>query len=331
VSALHPEFALSALPDQPAPAIAATKPDRTLHGIGLKVASVVAFVIMSSLLKAAEGIPAGQLVFYRSFFAIFPIVLFLVWRGQLLAGIKTANLPGHLLRGFIGVASMGLGFYGLTQLPLPESIAISYAMPLLIVVLSALVLKERVHFFRWSAVLVGLAGVAIMIWPRLTLLTGGSAIGTGETAGALAALAAAGCAAFAMLQVHKLTQTERTETIVFYFSLSASVIALVTIPFGWVWPTPQQAILLVLAGFAGGVGQILLTSSYRHANPSAVAPFEYSSLLLGLVIGYFAFGDIPTPAMLIGAIIVIASGIAVILREHRLGLDRTRAREAGTP
>ena len=186
------------------------------------------------------------------------------------------------------------------------------------------------HVYRWSAVLIGLVGVAIMIWPRLTLFTGGTGIGAGETAGALAALVAAGCAAFAMLQVRKLTLTERTETIVFYFSLSASVIALVSIPFGWVWPTPQQAVLLVVAGFFGGIGQILLTSSYRHADPSVVAPFEYSSLLLGLVIGYFAFGDIPTVAMLIGAAIVIASGIAVILREHRLGIDRAKARQAGT-
>jgi len=321
---------LSAPAAQPAsPAIG--RQQRALHGIGLKVASVCIFVVMSSLLKAADGIPAGQLVFYRSFFAIFPIIVYLAWKGQLGVGFKTANPGGHVLRGLIGVSSMGLGFYGLTKLPLPESIALSYATPLLLVMLSAILLKERVHLYRWSAVIIGLIGVLIMLWPRLTVFSGGPGIESAETIGAIAALAAAGCAAFAMLQVRKLVQTERTETIVLYFSLSASVLALVTVPFGWVWPTPEQTILLVLAGFAGGVAQIFLTASYRHADMSVIAPFEYTSLLLGLIVGYFAFGDVPTPAMIIGAAIVIGSGIFVILREHRLGLDRAKAREANTP
>nr|WP_280136800.1 DMT family transporter [Devosia limi] len=304
---------------------------RALHGIGLKVASVCIFVMMSSLLKAAEGIPAGQLVFYRSFFAIFPIVVYLAWRGQLVVGFKTANPGGHVLRGLIGVSSMGLGFYGLTKLPLPESIALSYATPLLLVMLSAILLKERVQLYRWSAVIIGLVGVLIMLWPRLTVFSGGAGMESAEAIGAIAALAAAGCAAFAMLQVRKLVQTERTETIVLYFSLSASVLALLSLPFGWVWPTPEQTVLLVLAGFAGGIAQIFLTASYRHADMSVIAPFEYTSLLLGLIVGYFAFGDVPTPAMIIGAAIVIGSGIFVILREHRLGLDRAKARQANTP
>lgn len=321
---------MSAPAAQPAsPAIG--RQQRALHGIGLKVASVCIFVVMSSLLKAADGIPAGQLVFYRSFFAIFPIIVYLAWKGQLGVGFKTANPGGHVLRGLIGVSSMGLGFYGLTKLPLPESIALSYATPLLLVMLSAILLKERVHLYRWSAVIIGLIGVLIMLWPRLTVFSGGPGIESAETIGAIAALAAAGCAAFAMLQVRKLVQTERTETIVLYFSLSASVLALVTVPLGWVWPTPEQTILLVLAGFAGGVAQIFLTASYRHADMSVIAPFEYTSLLLGLIVGYFAFGDVPTPAMIIGAAIVIGSGIFVILREHRLGLDRAKAREANTP
>jgi len=322
---------LSAPAVQPATPPAIGGQQRALHGIGLKVASVCIFVVMSSLLKAADGIPAGQLVFYRSFFAIFPIMVFLAWKGHLVAGFKTANPVGHVLRGLIGVTSMGLGFYGLTKLPLPESIALSYATPLLLVMLSAILLKERVHLYRWSAVIIGLIGVLIMLWPRLTVFSGGPGIESAETIGAIAALAAAGCAAFAMLQVRKLVQTERTETIVLYFSISASIIALVTVPFGWVWPTPEQTLLLVLAGFAGGIAQIFLTASYRHADMSVIAPFEYTSLLLGLIVGYFAFGDVPTVTMIIGAIIVIGSGIFVILREHRLGLDRAKAREANTP
>lgn len=322
---------MTVLPAPSAPPTHTGLSDGVMRGISLKVISVCIFVLMASLLKATGTIPAGQLVFFRSLFAIVPVVIYLAWQRQLAAGLYTANISGHVLRGLIGVGSMGLGFFALTKLPLPESISLGYASPLLIVVFSALLLKERVHLFRWSAVLIGLIGVAIMLWPRLTVFSGQGTIGYEETLGAIAALGGAVCAAFATMQVRKLVHTERTETIVLYFFITASVLSLGTIPFGWVMPTLQQAVFLVLAGFAGGIAQIFMTASYRHADMSVIAPFEYTSLLLGLIVGYFAFGDIPTMAMLIGAAIVIASGIFVILREHRLGLDRQKAREANTP
>lgn len=325
------EFVVTVSQTKPQPPTPMGLSDGAMRGITLKVLSVCIFVLMSSLLKATGDVPAGQLVFFRSLFAIIPVLIYLGWQRQLAVGVRTGNLSGHILRGLIGVVSMGMGFYALTKLPLPESIALGYAAPILIVVFSALLLKEQVHFYRWSAVVTGLIGVAIILWPRLTVFSGQTSIGQGETIGALAALAAAIASAFAMLQVRKLVQTERAETIVLYFFISATIISLLSIPFGWIWPSPQQAVFLILAGIAGGIAQILMTASYRHADMSVIAPFEYTSLLLGLLVGYFVFGDIPTLAMLIGAAIVIASGIFVIFREHRLGLDRVKAREATTP
>jgi drug/metabolite transporter (DMT)-like permease len=286
---------------------------------------------MATLIKATGSIPAGELVFFRCVFAILPVVGWLLWRRQLRTALYTTNLAGHALRAVIGVCSMGLGFFALTRLPLPEATAIGYAAPLLIVVFSALLLKERVHGFRWTAVAVGLGGVLIILWPRLTLFSSGNALGDVEAIGAIAAFGGAILTAFAMMQVRKLVQTERTEAIVVYFFISASLLSLITIPFGWVMPTPTQAALLVAAGFAGGLGQLLLTSCYRYADMSVIAPFEYVSLLLTLVLGLVVFGDVPTLAMIVGALIIVASSIAVILREHYLGLDRTRAREANTP
>ncbi|ODT83267.1 MAG: hypothetical protein ABS76_04050 [Pelagibacterium sp. SCN 64-44] len=302
-----------------------------LRGIGLKVLSVFCFVIMATMLKATQTIPSGELVFFRCFFAILPVTVWLLWRRQLRSALYTRNPMGHVLRSIIGVASMGMGFFALTRLPLPESTAIGYASPLLIVVFSALLLKERVHLFRWTAVIVGLFGVMVILWPRLTLFSSGQALGNSESLGALAAFGGAVLTAFAMMQVRKLTLTERTEAIVIYFFLCASIISLLSLPFGWVWPTPQQAVLLVGAGFFGGLGQLLMTSSYRYADMSVIAPFEYVSLLLTLVLGFLVFGDIPTLAMVGGALIIVASGIAVIMREHYLGLDRVKARQANTP
>lgn len=300
-------------------------------GIFLKVASVCVFVGMSSLIKATDGVPIGEIVFFRSFFAIFPITVYLAVRGQLRGAFQTGDIGGHVVRAFVGVLAMALSFYGLTQLPLPEAISIGYAMPLLAVVFGAVFLHETVRLYRWSAVLIGMAGVLTITVPQLTVFSEPGEANSGAAWGALAALVAAGFAAFAVIQVRRLIRTERTPTIVIYFSITASLLALVSLPFGWVVPDRTQAILLVLAGFAGGVGQILLTQSYRHADTSTIAPFEYSSLLLSLVIGYFVFGDIPTAATLTGALIVVAAGIFIIFREHQLGLERAKSRKVLTP
>lgn len=316
----------SALPASTHPAL----PQNALLGIGLKIGSVCVFVAMSGLLKAAEGVPSGQLVFFRSFFAIFPIILVLAWQGELATGWKTRQLFGHIWRGLVGVSSMALGFYALTKLPLPESIAINYATPLIIVVFSAIFLRETVRLYRWSAVVVGLVGVLIIMWPRLTVLTSGAA-DLEEAIGALAALVATFFAATAMMLVRRLVFTERSSTIVLYFSVTSTLFALLSIPFGWVWPTPGQWVLLVSAGVCGGIAQILLTECYRHAEMSVIAPFEYSSLILSLVIGYLAFSEIPTVQMLVGGLIVMGAGIFIILREHRLGLDRVSSKKVSTP
>ncbi len=307
-------------------------PTRTqpLRGIALKVLSVCAFVVMATLLKATATIPAGEMVFFRSFFALLPVFAMLIWQRRIADAFRTRRPMRHFVRGLIGVMSMGSGFFALTRLPLPEATAIGYASPLLIVAIGALLLRERVHAFRWTAVLVGLAGVLIILVPRFSVLTSGAAL-DGEAVGAIAALSGAVLSAFAMLQVRNLVQTERTEAIVTYFFISASLLSLLTIPFGWVWPTPEQAALLIGAGIAGGVGQLLMTACYRYADMSVIAPFEYVSLLLTIIIGFFVFGDVPTATMLVGALVIVGSGIAVILREHYLGLDRRNARSATPP
>ncbi len=296
---------------------------RPLLGIACKVTSVFVFVLMSTLLKSAEGIPAGELVFFRSFFAIFPVVIYLAYTHQLQGVMVTSDIFGHIWRGLVGVMSMLCGFYALTLLPLPESIAINYASPLMIVVLSAVFLKEQVRMYRWSAVLIGFAGVLIIVWPRLSMFSSGG-MSQAEGIGAIFALIGALSSAVAMMLVRKLVKHERTATIVIYFSLTSTVIALFTMPFGWVVPQMWQLGLLIGAGFAGGIAQIFLTECYRHAEMSTIAPFEYTSMLLGLGIGYVVFGDVPTAQMLIGSSIVIGAGIFIIFREHRLSGRKLR-------
>ena len=293
-----------------------------MKGIFLKVVSVVIFLCMSTLIKAAgKDIPAGQITFLRSAFAMVPILVFLAAQGQLRDAFRTNDIFGHFKRGFVGILSMGCGFYGLVHLPLPESIALGYALPLVTVVVAALFLKERVGPYRWCAVLVGLVGVGIISWPRLTLFREGG-FGSSEATGALAMMAFAVLGSIAMVLVRKLVQTERTPTIVLYFSLFASVFSLGTLPFGWNDLGGTGLLMMALAGFCGGIAQLLLTASYRYADVSTIAPFEYTSIVLGLIIGYVLFDDVPTGTMLTGTAIVVSAGIFVIFREHRLELKR---------
>ncbi|AZO69265.1 DMT family transporter [Mesorhizobium mediterraneum] len=297
----------------------------------LKIVSVAVFVGMSSCIKAAGTVPAGQIVFFRSFFAIFPIIIFLAFQGKLGTAFSTKRPLNHIARGVVGVCAMGLGFFALTRLPLPEAITLNYAQPLLVVVFSSIFLGEAIRVYRWSAVAVGLVGVLVISWPELTLLSSGAALGDQEVLGVIAALVAAAISAVAMLLVRNLVQSEPTATIVLWFSVTASVLALLSLPFGWQALTPMQAGLLVVSGFCGGVAQILMTAAYRHAEASVVAPFEYTSMILGIAVGYLAFGDVPTVHMLIGGLIVVAAGIFIIWRERQLGLERARTRQATPP
>lgn len=303
---------------------------RPMRGIFYKICSVVMFILMASLIKAtADHVPPGEAVFFRSFFAMPVIIAWLAMRGELQTGLKASAPMGHIWRGVVGTMAMGLGFAGLAYLPLPEVTAIGYAAPLLTVIFAAMFLGEDVRLFRISAVVMGLIGVSIVLSPRLTVMPGPD--NDAATLGALLVLGGAVFAALAQVFVRKLVLKETTAAIVFYFSLTATVLSLATIPFGWVIPAPREAGLLVLCGLLGGIGQIMLTSSYREADASVVAPFDYASMLFALAIGYWVFDEVPTLTMLIGATIVVAAGVLIIWRERKLGLERAKQRKAMTP
>ncbi len=304
---------------------------RPLAAILLKVSSIAVFVGMQSFIKLVGVIPAGQIVFYRSFFAMVPILVLLAWTGELRTAFHTDRPGQHVMRGLVGVSSMALGFFALTRLPLPEAIMLNYAQPLLVVVISALVLGETVRIFRWTAVGIGFIGVLIISWPKLTLLTSPGGMGSAEALGVVAAITAAAISAVALLQVRALVATDKSSTVVIWFSMTASIAGLLTWPFGWAPLTGWQIFYLVMSGICGGIAQVLMTESYRHASVATVAPFEYSSMLFGLVVGYLLFSDLPTIHSIVGGAIVVGSGLMIIWREQRLGLERGKARKVMPP
>jgi len=299
-----------------------------LLGITLQLGATFAFTVMGALVRyIGERVPLGEQIFMRSFFALIPLLAMIVWRGELRSALRTNNPFGHLRRGLTGVFAMVCMFASLARLPLVDATAIGFATPLINVALAAIFLGEKVHVFRWSAVAVGLVGVIVMLSPHLF----GVERHAPSALGALFAVAGAFLTAAAMTQVRHMSATETTASLVFSFSLISTLAALATIPWGWIRPTPLDSLVLLLIGVVGGIAQIMITESYRHAGAGTVAPFSYTSMLWSITLGYLFFGEVPAPIVLAGAVIVIAAGLFVIFRERRLGIDRTREREAETP
>lgn len=301
------------------------------RGIALKLTSVAVFMAMSSLVKAtADAAPPGEQMFFRSLFALPLIIAWLIARGDFPSGLRTANPMGHLWRGVVGATAMAFSFLALGLLPLPEVTAIFFAAPILATIFAAMFLGEAIRIYRLAAVALGLAGVVVIVAPRLTALDA-PAVSELETVGVFAALMAAVFAALAQVFVRRLVATEDTAAIVFWFSATTTVLSLVSAPFGWTMPEGTALLMLILTGIAGGIGQILLTMSYRYAETAVIAPFDYAQIVFALIIGWFVFGEAPTPLMLAGAALTVSAGLVIIWRERQLGIERKKSRTAMTP
>jgi drug/metabolite transporter (DMT)-like permease len=276
-------------------------------------------------------------VFFRSLFALPILMVYLAWRGQFPHSIYTDRIGGHIGRGIAGACGMFSSFLALQLLPLPDATALGFAAPLMVVALAAVFLGEPVRLYRWSAVAIGFVGVLVMLWQQLGILQG-----HGDGWGAGAGLLAAVFSAIAIIQTRRLTMSEATGAIVFYFSLTTTGFGLAAGILAEAWPAAHgaaaewiaaqvwrvppalDALSLIMLGTLGGMGQILMTQSYRYADASVVAPFDYTAMIWALLIGLFLFGEVPHGTVIGGALIVAAAGIFVIWREQRLGLLRAR-------
>jgi drug/metabolite transporter (DMT)-like permease len=301
----------------------------TSKGIVLKLVSAVLFAVMSALIRyLGVRYPIGEVVFYRSAFAIVPIIALYAWRGELAATVRTERPLGQASRGALSIVGMFANFGALARLPLIEANAISFTSPLISVAFAAIFLKERVRIYRWSAVTIGFLGVLVVLAPHFS----GDEMAvimasTASVAGVVYALLGSITNAGTMIQTRKLTQSETTSSIVFYFSLICALAGLVTWPFGWIAPSGFEFLVLGCIGFLGGMGHILLTESYRYAAASVVAPFDYTSMIWALILGYAMFGETPTVMIVIGSAIIAAAGLFVIWRERQLALARRRDAE----
>jgi drug/metabolite transporter (DMT)-like permease len=300
-------------------AAASVQPTRkTPLAIGLKLAQTLAFSLMYASIKLAGPVPIGQVVFFRGFFALVPLVAFTFFTVGPLAAIRTERPRYHIIRSIVGVSSMFTNFTALKLLPLATVTAFGFMSPIFAVVLAAIFLHEHVGKYRWTAVLVGFVGVLFMIEPHGGL-AGLAALRLSR--GVVYALMFSFLSAVVVVWIRQMSATERSEAIVFYFMSACAVVGAVVMIWDHVPMTFWMTFWLVLTGVLGGIGQLLMTYSYRYGEPSLLAPFDYISMIWAMILGWFVFGEMPATMVLWGAGVVIASGLFIAWREHRLQVD----------
>lgn len=288
----------------------------TTRGIVLMLISVILFACMDAAVKwLGATYPTMQIVFFRSVFAFIPLSLFL-FRGIGLAALRTQRPLQHIVRSLTGLTAMSCFFYAYSQMPLANAVAISFAAPMFMTALSVPLLGEKVGPRRWIAAIVGFAGVLVIVRPDAGLLDAAAPI----------ALAGTVFYALAMIFVRRLGRTETSTAIVFYFTVCATLVSGIFMPFVWVAPDAQGWVLLILVGLIGGLAQMAMTMALRLADISVVAPFDYTGLLWTALLGFLIWSDIPGIHVWIGAAIVVACGIYILYREAHLGLPRGMAR-----
>jgi drug/metabolite transporter (DMT)-like permease len=300
------------LDQRPVRALAANEHQhRPVVGVFLKLSSVALLSCLAACVKyLGNGVPTGQIIFVRGLISM-AVLAFIAWHFHGFQILRTERLRSHAVRSLAGTASMFCWFTALTMIPLADFTAISFTAPLFLTLLAMLLLGERIHVYRWTALAIGFIGVVITIGPHLTL--GGSSLGV------LVAFGAAVFSAAAITTLRSMSGAggEHPLAITFYFSLTTVICSALTAVGGWPMPTGEQWLFIIIAGLFGVFGQLLMTMSYRYAEASTLAPLDYLNLLLAVGLGYYFFAEVPHWSMWVGAPLVIAAGLIILWREYR--------------
>ena len=282
-----------------------------LHGIYLKLASLVLFCTMDAMVKAlGDTYGSFQLMLFRSAIAMIPVAV-LIWRAGGLRSVLPNRPWLQAVRIVVAFGSTLGFFYVFPRMPLVDAYAISFAAPLFMVALSVPLLGEPVGWRRWTAVIVGFVGVLIMLDPW----------GIEFHAMSLIVLGATFCYALSAVMLRQLSRHDSDVVALFWLSLATSAASLAGAVPAWVWPSPIDWLWLVTMGLLGGVAQILSTRAWRLAPAAILAPFDYTSIVLAVLFGYFWFREEPSSMVWYGLPLVIGSGLYILHRE------RIRARE----
>ncbi len=266
--------------------------------------SVCAFSLMDLIVKWSENYPVGEVLFFRGFFGIIPI-LFLIPKDRYFDFYKTNRPFLHFKRCVSGLIAIVAIFIALRKLPLATVVSITFAAPVFTTVMSIFFLSEKVGLYRWLAVLVGFIGILVISEP------GFSSLNFYYIYPIIFCLGLS----YVAIAIRQLSSTEPVWLIGLYFSFSIMLISFITLPQGWVLPNLKDLFLLCMVGILGGLANLWLTQSYKYSEVSLVTPLKYLALVFAIFFGYIFWQEVPTTKTLIGSALVVISSIIIFRRE----------------
>ena len=286
-------------------------------GIICMILSVISFSVMDIVVKLMSShYPTGQLIFFRGFFGLIPI-LFIIPKERIGNLLKTEKIKLHLVRAFGGAFAMTFLYLGLKFLPIADAITISFAAPIFATIFSIIFLNEKVRLIRWLAIFFGLTGVIIVLKPGTELFTYYSFFPI------------LFCIGFATISIaiKKLSKTEPDYLIALYFTLVLILFGLISISMGWKKIDIADIHYLIIIGLSGSIGNIFLTKSIREADISLVTPIKYLSLVFAIIAGWLIFNEIPSVLTISGAMLIILSTFVIFKREAAKKIKPTIIRQ----
>ena len=277
--------------------------------------SVCAFSLMDVIVKWSEDYPVGQVLFFRGFCGIIPI-LFLIPKDRYLDFYKTTRPFLHFKRCLAGLIALVSIFIALRNLPLATVVSITFAAPIFTTIFSIFLLNEKVGLYRWLAVLVGFVGIIIISEP------GFSSLNLYYIYPIIFCLGLS----YVAIAIRKLSSTEPVWLISFFFSFSIMLLSFLSFYQNWIFPSLIDLFLLSLIGILGGLANLWLSQSYKLSEVSLVTPLKYLALVFAIIFGYFIWDEVPTFKTLLGAGLVILSSFIIFRRElvlkKRLSVSR---------
>ncbi len=269
--------------------------------------SVCAFSIMDVIVKWSDDYPVGQVLFFRGFFGIIPL-LFLIPKERYFDFYKTARPILHFKRCLAGLIALISIFIALRNLPLATVVSISFAAPIFTTIFSIFLLNEKVGLYRWLAVIVGFIGIVIISEPGLSSL---------NLYYIYPVIFCLGLS-YVAIAIRKLSSTEPVWLISFFFSFAIMILSFFSFYQRWIMPNFLDLFLLSMIGILGGLANLWLSQSYKLSEVSLVTPLKYLALVFAIIFGYFIWDEVPTSKTLIGATLVILSSIIIFKRENTL-------------
>ncbi len=277
--------------------------------------SVCAFSLMDVIVKWSDDYPVGQVLFFRGFCGIIPI-LFLIPKERYFDFYKTTRPFLHFKRCLAGLIALVSIFIALRNLPLATVVSITFAAPIFTTIFSIFLLNEKVGLYRWLAVLVGFVGIIIISEP------GFSSLNLYYIYPIIFCLGLS----YVAIAIRKLSSTEPVWLISFFFSFSIMLLSFLSFYQNWILPSLIDLFLLSLIGILGGLANLWLSQSYKLSEVSLVTPLKYLALVFAIIFGYFIWDEVPTFKTLLGAGLVILSSFIIFRREmvlkKRLSVSR---------